>query len=132
MAATDRETMIRKAITSKTDKVAKIVDDIKSKGLDMLEESIGEILAKNKAYNFTRGTYFGHLAMILTENKYRDTINDQTFVYAAPTDQGAYDPNAGNNMNTIQRAKEEAEQKRKNVSYEVYLGAAEACRDLII
>ena len=35
-------------------------------------------------------------------------------------------------MNAAQRAQEEAEQKRKNVSYEVYSGVAEACRDLII
>ena len=70
--------------------------------------------------------------MILTENKYRDAIGDQKFVYATPTDQGAYYPNAGNNMNEAQRAQEEAEHKRKNVSYEVYLGFAEACRDLII
>ena len=49
-------------------------------------------------------------------------------MYAAPTDQGAYNPNAGNNMNAAQRAQEEAEHKRKNVSYEVYLGVAEAYR----
>ena len=102
METTDRATMIRKAITSETDKVTKIVDDITPERLDMLEESIGEILTKHKAYHFTRGTYFGHLAVILTENKYRDAIGDQTFVCAAPTDQGAYDTNAGNNMNADQ------------------------------
>ena len=93
MATTDRSTMIRKAITSKTDKVTKIVEDITPEGLDILEESIGEILTKQKAYKFTRGTDFGHLAVILTENKYRDEIYDQTFVYAAPANQGTYDPN---------------------------------------
>ena len=108
MATTYRATMIRKAITYETYKVTKIVDDITPEGLDMLEESIGEILTKHKAYNFTRGTYFGHLVVILTENKYRDAIGDQTFVYADPTDQGAYDPNAGNNMNAVQREQEEA------------------------
>ena len=71
----------------------------------MLGKSIGEILTKHKAYHFTRGTDFRHLAVILTENKYRDAINDQTFVYAAPTDQGAYDPNARKNMNAVQREK---------------------------
>ena len=53
-------------------------------------------------------------------------------MYAALKDQGAYNPNTGNNMNAAKRAQEEAEQKRKNVSYEVYLGVAEACRDFII
>ena len=86
MVTTDRATMIRKAITSKTDKVTKIVDEITTEGLDMLEESIGDILTKHKAYHFTRGTGFGHLTVILTEYKYRDAINNQTFVYAAPTD----------------------------------------------
>ena len=132
MATTDRATMIRKEITSETDKVTKILDNITPEVLDMLEEIIGEILTKHKAYRFTRGTYFGHIAVILTENKYRDAIGDQTFVCAALTDQGAYDPNAGNNMNAAHRAQEEAEHKRKNVSYEVYLGIAEVCRDLII
>ena len=127
MANTDRATMIRKEITTKTDKVTKIVDDITPEGLDMLEESIGEILRKHKAYHFTRGTDFRHLAVILTENKYRDAIDDQIFVYAAPTDQGVYNPNAGNNMNAAQRAQESAEHRRKNVSYEVYLCVAEAC-----
>ena len=111
--------MIRKEITSNTDKLTKIVDDITPEGIYMLEESIGEILTKHKAYHFTRGTDFGQLAVILTENKNRDAINDQTFVYSAQTDQGAYDPNAGNNMNSAQQAQEEAEHKRENVSYEV-------------
>ena len=84
MATMDRETMIHKEITAKTFKVTKIVDDISPEVLDMLEESIGEILMKHKAYHFTRRTYFGHLAVILTEDKYRDAINDQTFVYARP------------------------------------------------
>ena len=66
MATTYRATMIRKAITSETDKVTKIIYDITPEGLDMLEESIGEILTKHKAYHFTRGTDFGHLAVILT------------------------------------------------------------------
>ena len=55
MVTTDRATMIRKAITAETDKVTKIVDDITPKGLDMLEESIGEILKKQRAYHYTRG-----------------------------------------------------------------------------
>ena len=113
MATTYIATMIHKAITPETDKVTKIVDDITPKGLDMLEEIIGEILTKHKTYHFTRGTDFGHLAVILTENKYRDAINNQTFVFAAPKDQGAYNPNAGKNMNAAQRAKEEAEHRRK-------------------
>ena len=80
MATTYRATMIRKAMTSETEKVTNLVDDITPEGLDMLEESIGEILTKHKAYHFTRGTDFGHLAVILTENKYRDAIGDQKFV----------------------------------------------------
>ena len=83
MATTDRATMIRKAITSETDKLTKIVDDITPEGLDMLEESIGEIWTKHKEYHFTRGTDFGHLAVILTKKKHRDEIGDQTVVYAA-------------------------------------------------
>ena len=70
--------------------------------------------------------------MILTEKKYQDAINDQTFVYADPTDQGAYYPYAGKNTNAAQREQEEAEHKRKILSYEVYLRIAEACRNLII
>ena len=132
MATTDRATMICKAITAKTDKLAKILDDITPEGLYMLKKIIGEILTKHEAYHFTRGTDFGHLEVILTEDKYRDAINYLTFVYAAPTDQGAYDPNAGNNINASQQAQEEAEHRRKNVTYEVYLGVAEACQDLII
>ena len=106
MATTDRVSMIRKAITAKTDKVTKIVDEITPEGLDMLEESMGEILTNHKAYHFIKAIDFGHLAVILTEDKYRDSINDQPFVNAAPTDQGAYDINAGNNMNAAQRAQE--------------------------
>ena len=103
MATTNRATMIRKEITAEMDKVTEIVDDITPEGLDMLEESIGKILTKHKEYQLTIRTEFGHLAMILTEEKYRDTINDQTFVYAALTDQGAYNPNAGNNTNSAQQ-----------------------------
>ena len=124
--------MICKAITAETDKVTKNSRLHHTGGVRHAREIIGEMLTKHKAYKFTRGTDFGHLAVILTEDKYRDAINDQTFVYAAPTDQGAYDPNAGNNMNASQRAQEEAEHRRKNMSYEVYLGVEEACRDLII
>ena len=87
--------MIRKAIASETDKVMQIVDDITPEGLNMLDESVGEILTKHKAYHITRGTDFGHLAVIFTENKYRDAINDQIFVYASLTDQVTYDLNTG-------------------------------------
>ena len=83
MATIYRATMIRKEITADTDKVTKIVYDITPEGLDMLEESIGEILTKHKAYHFTRGIDFVHLAVISTGNKYRGAISDQTFVYDA-------------------------------------------------
>ena len=66
MATIDRATMICKAIISETDKLTKIVYDITPEGLDILEESIGEILTKHKSYHFTRGTDFGHLVVILT------------------------------------------------------------------
>ena len=108
MATTERAKMIRKVIRAETHKLTKFVDDITPEGLDMLEESIGEILTKHKSYHFTRGTDFVHLVVIFMENKYRDVIADQTFVYADPTDQVAYDPNAGNNMNAAQRGQEEA------------------------
>ena len=89
-------------------------------------------MTKHKAYHFTRGTDFGRLAVILTKEKYQDAINDQTFMHADPKDQGAYNPNAGNNMIAAQRVQEEAEHRRNNVSYEFYLVVAEACQDLII
>ena len=53
MATIDRPKIIRKAITPKTDKVMKIVDNITPEGLYMIEESIGGILTKHKAYHFT-------------------------------------------------------------------------------
>ena len=58
MATTYRATMIRKVITSKTYKVTKIVYEITPEGLDMLEESIGEILTKHKAYHFHQRNVF--------------------------------------------------------------------------
>ena len=95
-------------ITAETHKLTKIVDDITPEGLDMLEESIGEIKTKHKSYHFTRRTDFGNLVVIFMEDKYRDVIADQTFVYADPTDQVAYKPNAGNNMKAARRGQEEA------------------------
>jgi hypothetical protein len=83
--------------------------------IDTLEKEVARIVAQAKTSLFPEGRKYGHLAMIVGEVAYRNTIGNQTFVYTAPTDPGAYDiANIVGSIatNAVAKSQAEAEHKR--------------------
>lgn len=82
--------------------------------------------------NFREGRKYGHLAMLLTEAKYRDVINNPQWAYDEPTNQGAYNPMAVNTINAAQKEQMITTHNCKNESSKTYLGVEEGGKELII
>ena len=80
----DNAIAIRDQIVRHQDKITRIVCDITSGSLDTLEEEIGGVLVTIKSHHFNGGREYGHLAVILPEEEYRDVISDANWVYNLP------------------------------------------------
>jgi hypothetical protein len=106
------------------------IDDI-----DTLEKEVARIVAQAKMSLFTQGRKYGHLAMIVGEVAYRNTIGNQSFVYIAPIDPGAYDIMnivGAVATNAAAKSQAEAEQKRHQVEYLLFIAVKSAARQLIV
>ena len=98
-----------------------IVGDITPEAIDGLEEQLGRILVTIMSSHFPQGQKNGHLPLILGQERSREVLADPRYLYVTPSDQGAYDLNTANQVNTAQRSQQEAVHNRKNKSHEVYL-----------
>lgn len=106
------------------------IDDI-----DTLEKEVARIVAMAKTSLFPQGNKYGHLAMIVGQVAYRNTIGDQAFVYTAPNDPGAYDITnivGAVATNAASRAQAEAEHKRKQGEYLLFIAVESAARQHIV
>jgi hypothetical protein len=106
------------------------IDDI-----DTLEKEVARIVAQAKTSLFTQGRKYGHLAMIVGEVAYRNTIGDQTFVYVTPLDPGAYDITnivGAVATNAAAKSQAEAEHKRHQNEYLLFIAVEGAARQLIV
>jgi hypothetical protein len=103
--------------------------------IDTLEKEVARIVALAKTSLFAQGRKYGHLAMIVGEVAYRNTIGDQTFVYSAPNDPGPYDITnivGAVATNAAAKSQAEAEHKRNQVEYLLFIAVEGAARQLII
>ena len=115
--------------------VTKIHGNPEPSDVDQLEQELCVIATASKTPHFEQGLKFGHLAMILSEQKYRKVITNDLWTYNESTDPGAYDVtnivNNQGNLTQIERSQLEQEHKRKQTSHEKSLGVARACREHI-
>ena len=70
--------------------VTKIAGVITPEAVDNLENEIGGIFTILKSNHFNEGQRYGCLACVIPEDKYRVVIANNTWVYDAPDNPGAY------------------------------------------
>ena len=129
--STDLAASIRASIVAQKDEITKIVGEITPEAIDNLEEELGGVATTVKSYHFKGGRENGHLAAIVSEDDYREIIEDEEWEYVEPEDQEEYDPDAVA-CTVAQRAVREAKWKRKATSLVTFGGVCEGTKDLII
>ena len=103
--------------------------------IDILEKEVARIVSTTKTTRFTQGKKYGHLVMIIGESAYQTIIGDNTFRFVEPTDAGAYDTiTITGNVATsaASKAQAEAEHKRKQSEYYLWVAVESAARQLIV
>ena len=76
----NRSTIVRDLLTSQKDTITRIVRDITTKTLDILEEEIGGILFSANSTHYNQGEKYGHLAVILGKTRMRNILNNPNFL----------------------------------------------------
>ena len=130
MGSTSSATTTRDTILAQKERITRIVGDIDADDVDNLEEELGAILVTIKSTHFPQGAKYGHLPVILGQERMRTILGDAAYLYVAPTHQGDYDPNAITATVAV-RAQLEAQLKAKNVNNEIYVGVEAGTTDLI-
>ena len=125
-------TSTRDAIIAQKDCMKRILGDITPEAIDDLEEELGAILVKCKLHHFPQGQKYGHLAVILGQERMRTIYVDVAYTYAVPIDQGPYDTTIARNAGEGVRAQAEATHNRLNANSLVYEGVSTGTNDLII
>jgi hypothetical protein len=113
--------------------ITKIAGVIMPEAVDNLENKIGVIFTILKSTHFNKGQWYGYLACVIPEDKYRVVIANMTWMYAAPINPGVYAVTAlGAGVSTTQQEQIVANHKDDQTSYAEYLGAQEAGKELIL
>ena len=110
-------TTTRDAITAQKDCVTRISGNITPEVINDLEEELGGILVECKLHHFSpQGqSRFGHLGVILGEDRMRTIYGDPGYMYGIPVDQGPYATTILNNMSAMQRSHAEHIHDQLNV-----------------
>ena len=86
-----------------------------------------------KSNHFDEGQCYGYFACVIPEDKYRVVIANNTWVYDAPDNPGAYAATALEaGVSAAQHEQIFANHKEAQHSYAEYLGAQEAGKELIL
>ena len=81
--------------------MTRILDDITPEAIDDLEEELGAILVKCKSHDFPQGQKYGHLAVILGEDRMQTIYANPTCTYSVPIDQGPYNTTITGNASAM-------------------------------
>jgi hypothetical protein len=91
-------------------------------GINKLKSQCAKIAAAAKTHSYTQGEKCGHIANIITQEKYRILISDAAWVHAPPVDPGSYATGAMVvGISAALREQEVAKHKRLQVDYAKYL-----------
>ena len=103
MSSTHKALGACKSICAQAHKVSKLEGDISPAEVDKLEEELAEISTMVKSTYFLEGSKYGHLPMVIPQDKVRTLVANPLYIYSAQGDPGAYDPLAANNNTASQR-----------------------------
>ena len=107
---------------------------ITPEAVDKLKDELGGIFTVAKTHHYKQGQKYGHLASAIPESKYRRLIiGDAAWVHGVPANPGGYSQAAlGIGNVAAQREQLVSEHKILQKSYNDYLGAKEAEKELIL
>ena len=111
--------------------VTRIIGHPTNAAVDLLQEELAKIAATVKTTLIEEGNKFGHLAVIVPEDNYKEIIKNRRWTYHEPTHPGYYDASITANMPEVEAKAKEAEHKEKLRLYQVFLGVEQALREKI-
>ncbi len=79
-------------LVAQKDAITKITGIIMPESINGLENELGGAFTKLKSTHFEEGQRYGFLATVIPQEKYRIVISDAAWVYEAPANPGAYEP----------------------------------------
>ena len=79
MGSTSSATTTRDTILAQKERITRIVGDIDADDVDNLEEELGAILVTIKSTHFPQGAKYGHLPVILGQERIRTILGDAGF-----------------------------------------------------
>ncbi len=120
-------------LVTQKDAITRITGIITPKSMDGLKNKLRGAFTKLKFTHFAEGQRYGFLASVIPQEIYRIVISNETWVYAAPANPGAYAAIAlAPAVSTAQREQLVAQHKEEQTAYADYLGLQEAGKELLL
>ena len=120
----------KKAIALET--VTRIIGEPTKQDVEKLEEELAEIAVKFQTGTFTGGDEFGHMCLVVSQEKYRTIINDNAWTYTEPVKPQAFDETLTNAATDLAQKKRIAQHTRKIEEYELFKGVLVGLRERIL
>ena len=79
----------KKAIMA--EQVTRIIGEPTRQQVEELQRELAEIAVKFNTGMFDGGDEYGHMCLVVNQNKYREVIGDNAWTYVAPVKPGAFD-----------------------------------------
>ena len=111
--------------------VTKITGEPTAEDVEQLQIELAEIAVKFDTGIFQGGDELGHMCLIVSEQKYREEIEDQNWTYNAPERPEAFDPNLGGTAGEVSQKRRIAEHNRKIHEYELFKGVTQGLHEKI-
>jgi len=115
-----------------TKTVTRIIGQPTNAAVDLLQEELAKIAATVKTPLIDQGNKYGHLAVIVPEDDYKEIIKNRRWSYQEPVHPGYYDATITANTTEVEAKAKEAEHKEKLRLYQVFLGVEQALREMIV
>ena len=110
-SSAERQAAAREAIISMKHAIDRL-SEITPETIDQLEEQVGEACVTVKSWHYEGGRDYGHLAVILPEDDYRDIIANPGWTYTVPPANPSEYPPAAVTAPAARRGQIEAEWTR--------------------
>ena len=114
------------------EEVTKIIGEPTTEDINQLEIECAEIAAKFETGIFEGGDELGHMAMVVSQETYRENSGIPTFLYTAPARLAAFDEDLAGAAGPVLQKRRIAEHKRKIYEYELFKGVQQGLRERIL
>ena len=120
----------KKAIMA--EQVTRIIGEPTRQQVEELQRELAEIAVKFSTGMFDSGDEYGHMCLVVNQNKYREVIGDNAWTYVAPVKPGAFDTTLTNAAGDLLRKRRIAEHERKIEEHELFRGVMNGLKEQIL